>query len=101
MTLTHCLFLGWVLFAVGVYGLVTRRHLIGVLLCVEVMLNAANINFIAFARFGSPHPTAGALFALFVIAVSACELAVALAIVIVLYRQKKMLDASELNELRG
>jgi len=101
MTLERCLILAWILFAIGVYGLITRRHLIGSLMAIELMLNAANINFIAFVHFGSPHPAAGALFALFVIAVSACELAVALAIVIVLYRKQKHLDSKALNQLHG
>lgn len=101
MTLERCLILAWILFAIGAYGLITRRHLLGSLMAIEMMLNAANINFIAFVHFGSPQPVAGTLFALFVIAVSACELAVALAIVIVLYRKHKHLDSKALNELRG
>jgi len=101
MTLERCLLLAWVLFAIGVYGILTRRHLLGVLMCIEMLLNAANINFIAFAHFGSPNPTAGALFTMFVIAVSACELAVAFAIVLVLYRRRRQLDASALTELHG
>lgn len=99
MTLTNCLLLAFALFSIGLYGVLTRRHLIGMLISIELMLNAANINFIAFAHFGQPDAPAGATFALFVIAVSACEMAVALALVLAIYRHKKTLDPGDLTEL--
>ena len=101
MTLERCLILSIILFAIGLYGILTRRHLIGILMSVELMLNAAGMNFIIFAHFGNPDPTAGAIFGLFIIAVSACEMAVALSIVITLYRRTRKLDADMLRELRG
>ncbi len=101
MTLQNCLILTLFLFAIGVYGVLTRRHLIGILLSIEIILNAANINFIAFARFTTADPTAGAIFPVFVMAVSACEMAVALAIIISMYRHRKNLDVRELEALHG
>jgi NADH-quinone oxidoreductase subunit K len=100
MTLQACLILAFLLFSIGIYGVLTRRHIIGMLISIELMLNAANINLAAFARFKAPDPTAGPLFGLFIIAVTACEMAVALAIVVSLYRRHKNLDADRLRELR-
>ncbi len=101
MTLTHFITLSLILCAIGVYGVLTRRNLIGILLSVEVVLNGANINFAAFAHFRAADPVAGAIFPIFVMAVSACEMAVALAIIISMYRRKRRLDAYRLEELNG
>lgn len=101
MTLQYLLLLAALLFCIGLYGLLTRRHLIAMLLSVELMLNAANINFIAFARYGSADPTSGAIFCLFVVAVAAAEMPVALAIIIAMYRRSHQLDADNLDELYG
>jgi len=100
MTLQSCLLLAFLLFAIGVYGVLTRRNAIGILISMELMLNAANINFIAFAHFRALDATAGAIFSLFVIAATACEMAIALAIVIAVYRRHGHLDVDELTELR-
>ena len=99
MTLQSCLLLAFLLFAIGVYGVLTRRNAIGILISMELMLNAANINFIAFAHFKALDATAGAIFSLFVIAATACEMAIALAIVIAVYRRHGHLDVDELTEL--
>lgn len=101
MTLINCLLLAAALFSIGVYGVLTRRNLIGMLISIELMLNAANINFIAFAHFGHPDALAGSIFTVFIIAVSACEMAVALAIVVAMYRNRKDLDVDKLRELYG
>ena len=101
MTLSHFVILSLMLCAVGVYGVLTRRNLIGILLSVEVILNGANLNFDAFAHFRASDPTAGAIFPIFVMAVSACEMAVALAIIISMYRRKRRLDVYGLEELNG
>lgn len=101
MTLIHCLSLAIVLFGIGVYGVLTRRHLIGILLSIELMLNGANINFISFAHFGAKDPVAGSVFSIFIMAISACEIAVALAIVISLYRKNRHLDSERLEVLHG
>ena len=101
MTLLHFVTLSLMLCAIGVYGILTRRNLIGILLSVEVILNGANINFAAFAHFRAEDPVAGAIFPIFVMAVSACEMAVALAIIISMYRRKKRLDVYRLEDLNG
>ena len=101
MNLQNLLLLAAALFCIGLFGLLSRRHLIAMLLSVELMLNAANINFIAFARYGNADPTSGALFSIFVIGVAAAEMAVALAILIAMYRLHRQLDAQQLNGLHG
>lgn len=101
MTLHHCIILSLMLCAIGVYGVLTRRNLIGILLSVEVILNGANLNFAAFAHFRASDPTAGAIFPIFIMAVSACEMAVALAIIISMYRRRRGLDVYRLEELNG
>ncbi len=101
MTLANCVILSLLLCAIGVFGMLTRRNLLGILLSVEIILNGANINFAAFAHFRAADPVAGAVFPVFVMAVSACEIAVALAIIISMYRRKKRLDVYRLEELHG
>ncbi len=101
MTLAHCIVLSLMLCAIGIFGMLTRRNLLGILLSVEIILNGANINFAAFAHFRAADPVAGAVFPVFVMAVSACEIAVALAIIISMYRRKKRLDVYRLEELHG
>lgn len=101
MTLANCVALSLILCAIGIFGMLTRRNLLGILLSVEIILNGANINFAAFAHFRAADPVAGAVFPVFVMAVSACEIAVALAIIISMYRQKKRLDVYRMEELHG
>ncbi len=101
MTLANCIALSLLLCAIGIFGMLTRRNLLGILLSVEIILNGANINFAAFAHFRAADPVAGAVFPVFVMAVSACEIAVALAIIISMYRRKKRLDVYRLEELHG
>jgi len=87
------------LFCVGIYGILTRRHAIGILLAIELILNAAGLNFVAFGRvFGQAE---GQAFALFIIALAACEAAVGLAIILGLYRTAKTVLADEVQLLRG
>ena len=97
-----CLLLSSALFCVGLIGALSRSNTILVLLGVELMLNAANINFIAFWRYG-PSPTAatGVMFVIFAIAVAAAEAAVGLAMVIAVYRHKKNIRLQEANALKG
>lgn len=107
MNLVGCLGLSAALFAVGAFGLLTRRNLIAALMSLELMVNAALINFVAFARFGTGSamrgidPPSGSLFALFAVAVTAAEMALALAIVIALHRRKGKVDLGELESLHG
>ena len=90
------------LFSIGLAGALTRRNAILVLIGIELMLNAANLNFIAFWRYG-PHAAAGTgvIFVLFTIAVAAAEAAVGLALVIALHRHRKSIRLQEANTLRG
>ena len=90
------------LFAIGLAGALTRRNAILVLIGIEIMLNAANLNFIAFWRFG-PHPEslAGIMFVLFSIAIAAAEAAVGLALIIAIHRHYKSTDLSKMDSLKG
>ena len=90
------------LFAIGLAGALTRRNAILVLIGIELMLNAANLNFIAFWRYGA-HPEAltGIMFVIFSIGVAAAEAAVGLALIISIYRHYKTTDVDEVNKLKG
>lgn len=94
-----CLLVAALLFSLGVYGLLTRRNAVGILLAVELMANAVNINLIAFSRLHGG-PTAQ-VFALFAIALTVAEVSVGLAIVILLSRTWRTIDADEAHELSG
>ena len=101
MMLHHYLILAAVLFCVGLLGVFTRRNAIVVLFSIEIMLNAANQNLIAFWRFGgNPELLQGLLFTLFAIAVAAAEVAVGLAIVIAVYRHFRSVDLEALDTLK-
>jgi NADH-quinone oxidoreductase subunit K len=93
------LLLAAVVFALGLYGVLTRRNAVGILLGIELMLNAVNINLVAFSRFHGD--VAGMLFTLFTIAITVAEVAVGLAIVIVIFRVRKTIEADHLDLLRG
>ena len=93
-------------FAIGLFGVLTRRNAVGILLGIELMLNAVNINLLAFARFGvnAAAPTAaiaGWILVLFTIAITVAEVAVGLAIVIVIFRVRRTVEADHLTLLRG
>lgn len=91
-----------VLFSLGIYALITRRNAIAVLMGIELMLNSANINFIAFNRFSSGmNNLDGHVFSIFVIVLAAAEAAVALAIVINLFKNRQTVNIDEARELRG
>lgn len=92
------LVLSGILFTIGVIGALTRRNAIVVFMCIELMLNAVNISFIAFSRF--LQSLDGVLFAFFVIAVAAAEAAVGLAIFVMIYRSKETINVDEINILK-
>jgi NADH:ubiquinone oxidoreductase subunit K len=96
------LLLSALLFSIGLAGALTRRNAILVLIGIELMLNAANLNFIAFWRYG-PHPEAltGVLFVIFSIAIAAAEAAVGLALIMAVYRHAKTTDLSRLDSMKG
>jgi NADH:ubiquinone oxidoreductase subunit K len=89
-----------ILFCIGIYGAVTRRNAIGVLMAIELMFNAANINFIAFSKFITPTLLTGQVFAIFVIAIAAAEATVGLAIVILIYRHHKEINVDRINIMK-
>jgi len=99
MTLPAYVTLSAAVFAIGLLGVLTRRNAIGILLGIELMLNAVNINLVAFARFHGD--LGGLLFSLFTIAITVAEVAVGLAIVIVIFRVRKTIEADHLDLLRG
>jgi NADH-quinone oxidoreductase subunit K len=86
-------------FAIGLFGVLTRRNAVGILLGIELMLNAVTINLVAFARLHGD--VVGLLFAVFTIAITVAEVAVGLAIVIVIFRVRRTIDADRLDLLRG
>jgi NADH:ubiquinone oxidoreductase subunit K len=99
MLLNQFLFLAAVLFSIGIYGVLVRKNGVMVLLSIELILNAVNINLVAFGTFNqSP---IGHVFALFVIAVAAAEVGVGLALVLMLYRNKKNIDVDDVDLLKG
>ena len=100
--LLYYLLLSALLFAIGLAGALTRRNAIIVLIGIELMLNAANLNFIAFWRYG-PHPLAltGVMFVIFSIGVAAAEAAVGLALIISIYRHCRTTDLDQVNSLKG
>ena len=101
MTLEYCLILGAILFCIGLLGALTRRNAVVVLFSIEIMLNAANLNFIAFWRFGeNPDALDGPLFTLFTIAIAAAEVALGLALIIAVYRHFKTVDLEKLDTLK-
>ena len=89
------------LFCIGLFGALSRRNTVGILLGVELMLNAVNINLIAFWRYLEPNFVAGQVFALFIITVAAAEAAVGLAMIIAIYRSRLTVNADEVDTLRG
>ncbi|MEJ5298244.1 MAG: NADH-quinone oxidoreductase subunit NuoK, partial [Armatimonadota bacterium] len=88
------------LFGIGLFGLLSRRNAIAILMCIELMLNAANINLVAFSRAVTPQLLTGQVFAIFVMAIAAAEAAVGLAIVIALYRNRERIVVDEVDLLR-
>jgi NADH-quinone oxidoreductase subunit K len=97
-----CLFVAAMLFAVGLGGVLTRRNAILILMGIELMLNAANLSFVTFWRFGpSPESMEGVMFALFAIAIAAAEAAIGLALLIVVYRHFRTTDVEAMDQLKG
>ena len=96
----YFLILATLMFFAGVYGFLTRRNLITVLMSVELILNAVNINFMVFNRYLYPHKMEGMFFSLFVIAVAASEAAVAIAIIINIYRRFATINVEDAHEMK-
>ena len=104
ITLGHFLTLGAVLFCIGLFGALTRRNAVSVLMSIEIMLNAVNITLVAFGYFNSTPSYAalltGQVFAIFIITVAAAEAAVALAMVIAIYKRRNTIDISDINLMK-
>jgi NADH:ubiquinone oxidoreductase subunit K len=100
MPVSYFLVLSALLFSIGVYGVLARQHAVLVLLSVELILNAANINLVAFAAMFGAAGVAGQVFALFVITVAAAEVGVGLAIVILIYRNRRSVDIDEMSLMK-
>lgn len=98
--LYHILFISTALFFIGVFGFLTRRNLITMLMSIELVLNSVNINFIAFNKYVWPNKLDGLFFSIFVIAIAAAEAAVAIAIIINLYRSHQSIDVENAEDLK-
>lgn len=98
--LSHILFVSTALFFIGVYGLFTRRNMITMLMAVELILNSVNINFIAFNRYLHADKLDGIFFTIFIITIAAAEAAVAIAIIINLYRSHQSIDVEDAGEMK-
>jgi len=98
--LSHYLILSAILFGIGIFGVLTRRNAIGILMSIELMFNAVNINFVAFSRFVTPGELVGQIFAIFVITIAAAEATVGLAIVLLIYRNFKGINVDSVNVMK-
>jgi NADH:ubiquinone oxidoreductase subunit K len=100
ITLGHYIILGAALFAVGIFGVLTRRNAIGILMSLELIFNAVNINMVAFSKFMAPDAAAGELFTIFIITVAAAESVLGLAIILAIYRKRAVINADEMDLLK-
>lgn len=100
LQLQYFLLLAAVLFCIGIYGLITSRNAVRVLMSVELLLNAVNLNLMAFSNFLDPVEIKGQVFAVFVITVAAAEAAVGLAIILAIYRNRETIDMEQFNLLK-
>jgi NADH:ubiquinone oxidoreductase subunit K len=98
--LSHILIVSTALFFIGMFGLFTRRNMITMLMSVELILNSVNINFISFNKYLYPEKLDGVFFSLFIIAIAAAEAAVAIAIIINLYRNIRSIDVEAADEMK-
>ena len=99
--LSWYLFLAAALFCIGLYGVLARRNAIAILMGIELMLNAANLNLLAFERYVAPGSLGGQVFVVFNVAVSVAEAAVGLALIIAIYRSRDTVSVEEVDLLRG
>lgn len=95
--LEHALILGAYLFSIGIYGLVTSRNMVKALMCLELILNAVNLNLVTFSDFFDSRQVKGDIFSIFVIAIAAAEAAIGLAIVLAIYRNRKSTRIDQFN----
>lgn len=98
--LSAYLTLALILFCIGLYGALTKRNTIMILICIELMLNAVNINFVAFSRFGFIPDISGQVFSLFIMTVAAAEVAIGIAILIAIYRNRQTILIDKMRTLK-
>lgn len=98
--LEHFLVLSALLFSIGVYGVLTRRNAVLILMSVELMLNAASVNMVAFAAYASPERFIGIIFAIFIITIAAAEAGLALAIILRVFRNRGTANVDEVDDLK-
>lgn len=101
--LEHYLVLSSILFCIGLYGALVKRNTVVILMCIEIMLNAVNITLVAFSRYLAPGTVvlSGQIFVIFVMVVAAAEAAVGLALIVAIYRNRRTVDASEIDLMKG
>jgi len=100
LSLEHYLVLSACLFAIGLFGALSKKNTIVILMCIEMMLNAVNISMVAFSRFVTPQFLTGQVFAIFIMVVAAAEAAVGLAILIAIYRSRRTIDSDKINSMK-
>ena len=98
--ISHILFVSTALFFIGAYGLFTRRNMITMLMAIELILNSVNINFVVFNKYMYPDKLDGLFFTIFIITIAAAEAAVAIAIIINLYRSHQSIDVEDASEMK-
>lgn len=98
--LGHYLALSAILFAIGLYGVLSKRNAIIILMCIEIMLNAVNIAMAAFSRYIVPEALTGQVFAIFILVVAAAEAAVGVAIIMSIYRNRQTIDSDKIDLMK-
>jgi NADH:ubiquinone oxidoreductase subunit K len=98
--MSHILFVSTALFFIGMFGLFTRRNMITMLMAIELILNSVNINFVVFNKYLYPEKLDGIFFTIFIITIAAAEAAVAIAIIIKLYRRHRSFDVEKASEMK-
>ena len=99
--LEHYLVLSAILFAIGLFGALTKRNAVVIMMCIEIMLNAVNIALVGFSRFITPTELTGQIFAIFIIVVAAAEASVGLAIIISIFRNRETIDTTDIDLMKG
>jgi len=100
ISITHFLIVTTLMFFTGIYGFLTRRNLITLLMSIELILNSVNINFVVFNRYLYPDQLQGQFFAMFIIAIAAAEAAVAIALIINIYRRFTSIEVDDVDEMK-
>lgn len=100
ISLAHYLILALILFFIGFFGVIVSKNLIKVLICIEIMLNAVCINFVAFASYNDPTWVNGMIFSLFIMAISAAQVAIGIAILVAIFNHKHTINSDKIGEMK-